>query len=113
MAKPLAGGVENADGIAEQATVRSRITAVIADVRDAGGDDRDVETAVLEAVQEIHWTIHRALCDYQAVCEDRRHLAAEIGEVSAQLVLELTAAGWSEQQAREADVGALAAGAVR
>lgn len=53
-------------------------------------------------------------CDYQTISEDGRHRAAEIGELIAGLVSQLTAAGWSEQAARQADVHQLAgAGVVR
>jgi hypothetical protein len=53
---------------------------VIAQARAVGSDDHTVETAVLQTVQELHWSIHRATLDYQEASEDRRHLAAEIGE---------------------------------
>jgi hypothetical protein len=62
----------------------------------------------LQAVQRIHWQIHRAHCDYQNVAEARRHLAADIGEIMQALVDELVAAGWSEREARNANVGDLA-----
>ena len=103
----------HAVGIDERATVRSRVTAVMADARSAGTSEEEVETVVLQAVQEVHWTIHRAFCDYQHLCEDRRHLAAEIGELIAGMVAELTAAGWTEDAARTADVRALAAAGAR
>jgi hypothetical protein len=103
----------HAVGIDERATIRSRITAVMADARGAGGGEEEVETVVLAAVQEVHWTIHRAFCDYQRLCEDRRHLAAEIGELTAGMIAELTAAGWTEDAARNADVHQLAAAAAR
>lgn len=103
----------HAGGISEQATIRSQITAVIADARSAGADDADVETVVLRAAQEVHWTIHRAFSDYQRLGEDRRHLAAEIGELIAQLVAALTTVGWTEDAARTADVRALAAAGAR
>jgi hypothetical protein len=103
----------HAVGIGEQATVRSRITAVMADARGAGAGEEEIETVVLQAAQEVHWTIHRAFSDYQRICEDRRHLAAEIGELIAGMVSELIAAGWSEEQARTADVRALAAAGAR
>jgi hypothetical protein len=100
-------------GIGEQATIRSQITAVMADARSAGAEDEAIETGVLQAVQEIHWTIHRAFSEYQRIGEDRRHLAAEIGELIAEMVVELVAAGWSEEQARTADVRSLATAAAR
>ena len=98
----------HAEGISEQATIRSRVTAAIADARNAGGDDQALETTVLQVVQEVHWTIHRAVSDYQQASEDRRHLAAEIGELTARLVAELTAAGWAEDAVRNANVRVLA-----
>jgi hypothetical protein len=45
--------------------------------------------------------------------QDRRHLAAEIGELIAGLVAELVAAGWPEDQARNADVQQLAVATAR
>jgi hypothetical protein len=63
----------------------------------------------LGALQEAHWQIHRANAEYQQTAEQRRQLAADIGELSARLVDTLVAAGWSEQQARRADLHELAA----
>jgi hypothetical protein len=62
----------------------------------------------LQAIQQIHWQIHKAHCDYQRVAEDRRRLAADIGEIIRTLLDELMAAGWSETEARDANIGALA-----
>jgi hypothetical protein len=70
----------------------------------------EVEAAVLPTLQEAHWTIHRAFGDYQRGCEDRRQLAADVGELIAAFTAELIVAGWSEEQARNADVHQLAAG---
>jgi hypothetical protein len=103
----------HAVGIGEPATVRSQVTAVMADARGAGAGEAGVETVVLQAVQEVHWAIHRAFSEYQRIGEDRRHLAAEIGELIAQMVAELVAAGWTEHEARTADVRALAAAVAR
>jgi hypothetical protein len=55
-------------------------------------------------VQQVHWQIHAAHCDYQHAAEDRRQLAADTGEIIRTLVDELMAAGWSEQDARNAHV---------
>jgi hypothetical protein len=58
----------------------SEVAAVIVDqLRDGGGED-EAKTAVLAVVQEIRWTIHRAFLNYQTVSEDRRQLAAHVGE---------------------------------
>jgi hypothetical protein len=45
---------------------------------------------------------NRAFSEHQQLSEDRRHLAAEIGELIAAFIAELVAAGWSEKQARGA-----------
>ncbi len=68
----------------------------------------DADTALLAACQQAHWSIHRAFNDYQDASEDRRKLAVEVGELSQQLTETLRAAGWSTQNARQADVHQLA-----
>ncbi len=73
----------------------------------------EAESVLLPALQEVHWTIHRAFCEYQRIGEDPRHLAAEIGELIASFTAELMSAGWSEDAARNADVHQLAAAVVR
>jgi len=73
----------------------------------------EAEAALLPRLQEIHWTIHRAFSEHQRISEDRRHLAAEIGELIAQFTAELVAAGWSEDEARDADVRQLAGAVAR
>ncbi len=73
-----------------------------------GGREREVETAVLAALQQIHWTIHRAFIDYQTACEERRQLAVDVGELSRQLTEALCAVGWPEEAARSANVHELA-----
>lgn len=70
----------------------------------AGG----AQTEVLGALQQIHWGIHGAFRAYQDGCEERRRLAVEVGELSAQLTATLCAAGWSADDARDADVHELA-----
>ncbi len=73
----------------------------------------EAEAALLPKLQEIHWTIHRAFSEHQRISEARRQLAGEIGELIAQFTAELVAAGWSEDEARDADVHQLAVAAVR
>jgi len=73
----------------------------------------EAEAALLSKLQEVHWTIHRAFSEYQRISEDRRHLAAEIGELIAAFVSELVAAGWTEEQARNADVHQLVTAVAR
>jgi hypothetical protein len=66
------------------------------------------QTALLGALQEIHWTVHRAFCEYQSACEERRQLAADVGETIRQFLDALISAGWTEDQARNANVHELA-----
>ncbi len=91
----------------------SVIAASVVDALRAGLPAAEVEAAVLPGLQEAHWAIHRAFSEHQQLGEDRRHLAAEIGELISQFVAELIAAGWSEEQARQADVHQLAGGVAR
>ncbi len=86
----------------------SAVAEGVSDAVRAGGAAAEVEASVLSELQQVHWTIHRAFCEYQQLGEDRRHLAAEIGELIAAFVSSLVAAGWSEEQARTADVHQLA-----
>lgn len=62
----------------------------------------------LAAIQRVHWQIHSAFIAYEAAAEERRQLAAEIGELIRQFVDALVAAGWNETQARNANVHELA-----
>jgi hypothetical protein len=62
----------------------------------------------LRAAQHVHWSIRKAFIACQPAAEGRRQLAAEVGETIRQFVDELLAAGWSEQQARDANVHELA-----
>lgn len=62
----------------------------------------------LTAVQRVHWRIHRAFIDYQTATEGHRQLAAGTGELIRWFVDGLVAAGWSEQDARNANVHELA-----
>jgi hypothetical protein len=80
-------------------------------IRDARGPDSD--TAVLGALQEIHWAIHRSFCAYESACEERRQLAVDVGELSQQLTEVLCAAGFSAEDARNADVHKLAGAGIR
>ena len=66
------------------------------------------QTELLVALQQIHWTIHRAFHAYQNACEERRQLAVDVGEVSQQLTEVLCASDWSADDARAVDVHELA-----
>jgi hypothetical protein len=74
-------------------------------IRDGGPT---ANSQVLEALQQTRWKIHRAFIDYQDASEQRRQLAIEVGECSQQLTEALCAAGWSAQEARQANVHELA-----
>jgi len=91
----------------------SVIAGAMLDALRAGLPAAEVEAALLPGLQEAHWAIHRAFSEHQQLTEDRRHLAAEIGELIATFVSELVAAGWTEQAARSADVRQLAAAPAR
>ena len=90
------------DGAAAAAIGTSEVAALIRD----GGPAANSQ--VLEALQHVRWTIHRAFCRYQFACEERRQLAVEVGELSQQLTDALRAAGWSALEAQQANVHELA-----
>lgn len=78
------------------------------DALGGGRGEREPGTALLAVLEQAHWAIHRAFVDYQFACEERRLLAVDVGELSAQLIEALTAAGWQEEAARSANVHELA-----
>ena len=90
---------------------QSQIAKLMSDARSAGGADSD--TAVLGALQQIHSAIHRSFCAYQSACEERSQLAVVVGELSQQLTEVLCAAGFSADDARNADVHKLAGVGIR
>jgi hypothetical protein len=65
------------------------------------------------ALGEVADTIRRAFYAYQDAAEERRQVAADIGEATVRLVDALAVAGFSETQARRADVRALRNGVYR
>lgn len=89
------------DGAATAAIGTSQVAAV-------SRDDRPDSGAMLAALQNVHWAIGRAFHAYQDASEQRRQLAVEVGELSQQLTDALGAAGWSAQQAQQANVHQLA-----
>ena len=93
----LAGDYEDEPAVLDQAFANNRSEVL-------GAPDP------LTAIQRVHSRIHRAFTDYQAATEERRQLAVDIGELTHELVEVLTRAGWSEDQARDANVHQLAAG---
>lgn len=65
------------------------------------------------AGRELADTVRGAFVDYQEAAEERRGLGADVGEAVVRLVDAMTAAGYSEHQARNADVWALRDGVYR
>ena len=65
-------------------------------------------TDPLAAIQQLRWQIHRAFIADQTVAEERRQLAAELGELVRQLVDALLAAVWTEENACKTNVHELA-----
>ena len=61
----------------------------------------------LRSVQQVHWSIHQAFTIYQSAAERRRQLAAETGELAGELMTTLVGAGWSQQDARDANIRSL------
>lgn len=108
------GLAPDAFGLVYDGTVpagRSEIAELIRHAPDAGGPVPGV--AVLSALQEVHWTIHRAFLEFQSASEERRQLAVDVGELSWQLTEALMSAGWSVDEAQRANVHELAAGRIR
>jgi hypothetical protein len=65
------------------------------------------------ALGEVADAIRRAMGAYQDAAEQRRQVAADIGEATVRLVDALIASGFSDTQARRADVRALRDGVYR
>jgi hypothetical protein len=57
--------------------------------------------------------VRQAFVEYSTTAEQRREVAAQVGEATARLVDAMRAAGFSEAQARNADVWALRLGVYR
>ena len=72
-----------------------------------GANDQVKAVTAGSAGRELADTIRRAFATYQHAAEDRRRVGADVGEAVVRLVDAMTAAGYSEQQARNADVWAL------
>ncbi len=66
------------------------------------------QSTLLGALQATRWQVHRAFGEYQSACEQRRQLAADVGETIRQFVDALVSAGPTEDQARNANVHQLA-----
>jgi hypothetical protein len=84
----------------------------------ASGPDEGLAAALesgvsVAAVEAVGDSIRRAFRDYQSAAEERRQLAADVGEATVRLVDALIASGFTEAQARTADVRALRDGVYR
>ena len=96
--------------IYDDATVAAVGSSEVAALMDGA---RDAKTAVLGALAQIHWSIHLGFCEYQSACEERRQLAVDVGEITAKFIEVLCGAGFSEDDARQANVHELARPAIR
>lgn len=88
----------------------SHVIAVMLDALRSGATERELHTGGLATLQEIRGAVHRALLDDQPASEERRQLAIEAGELGRRVVDALTGAGWTEAEARSANVHDLAQG---
>jgi nitrogen fixation/metabolism regulation signal transduction histidine kinase len=59
------------------------------------------------ALDEVRADVQQAFLQYAFAADKRRELAADIGEATGDLIAGIQAAGFSEPQARNADVWAL------
>jgi hypothetical protein len=62
---------------------------------------------------QVSADVRQAFVEYRAAAEKRRQVAGQVGEATARLVDVMRAAGFSETQARSADVWALRRGVYR
>jgi len=76
-------------------------------------DDRPQRPAGFGGREAIADAIRQALGDYQLLAGQRREVAADVGEATGRLVDAMAACGFSEAQARTADVRALRDGVYR
>jgi hypothetical protein len=85
--------------------------------RELAGQLNSAQRRLLDANEQVAGgladTIHRAFADYQTVAEQRRRLGADVGEAVVRLIDAMHQDGYSEQQARQADVWALRDGIYR
>ncbi len=65
------------------------------------------------SLDEVRADVQEAFCQYASAADKRRQFAAEIGEATSDLIAVMRDAGFSEQQARNADVWALRNGIYR
>ena len=101
----------DAFGLIHDGSARAGASPIAALMADACGPDSDA--AALAALQQAHWAIRSGFHAYQHACEERRQLAFEVGELSRELTDALCAAGWSVDEARNADVHQLARAGIR
>jgi hypothetical protein len=107
----------------ERLTVAMPVGAMpVGAVLGLGGADRGVAgrrppvldaESLVAALGEVAQRIRGAFVDYQHAAEQRREVAADVGEATVRLVDALIAAGFSDTQARRADVRALRDGVYR
>jgi hypothetical protein len=102
LAGALVGLFERDRGLATELNVAQR--------RLLDANDRRRATPARGVVSE---DVRQAFVEYSTTAEQRREVAAQVGEATARLVDVMRAAGFSEAQARNADVWALRRGVYR
>ena len=116
LAIELNGAQERLLGAADLLRVGVSVRAARELLGSAGPDQGLVaafESGSPAAVEAVGDSVRRAFVEYQRGAEERRQLAADVGEATVRLVDALIAAGFSEAQARTADVRALRDGVYR
>jgi hypothetical protein len=78
-----------------------------------GAADQVKAVTAGSAGRDLADTVRGAFADYEHAAEERRGLGADVGEAVVRLVDAMTASGYSEEQARKADVWALRDGVYR
>ena len=102
LAGALVGLFERDRGLASELNVAQR--------RLLDANDRRRATPARKVVSE---DVRQAFVEYSTTAEQRREVAGQVGEATARLVDAMRAAGYSEAQARNADVWALRLGVYR
>lgn len=104
-ADALAGLFECDRGLAAQLNRAQR--------RLLNANDRRSSALTANQADEVRADVQQAFLEYSFAADKRRQVAADVGEATVRLIDAMQAAGYSEQQARNADVWALRAGTYR
>ena len=102
LADALAGLFECDRGLASELNVAQRRLL-----------DTNDRRRIMPARGVVSEDVRQAFVEYSTTAERRRQVAGQVGEATARLVEAMGAAGFSEAQARNADVWALRLGVYR